>query len=205
LTVTAPVACPGDSVAKAVPAHDLAAARAALDAAGWKPGPDGIRAKDGKPLALTFVYNTQSGPAAASAAELASQQWSQLGVKVTLSGKDTTASVTTLYTTGDWDIAWEPVNVYTPDQLAGFFTGPNPPQGNNFAHIDNVAYASGIAQAMQVSGTAGCPRWLSAEANLFKDADVVPFANQVAKIFGAGARFSVTGVLLPLSIRMTAG
>ncbi|EWM12515.1 ABC transporter extracellular solute binding protein [Kutzneria sp. 744] len=205
LTVTAPVACPGNSVSKAVPTHDLAAAKAALDAAGWVPGSDGIRAKGGKPLALTFVYNTQSGPAASSAAELAVQQWGQLGVKVTLSGQDTTASTNTLYTTGNWDIAWEPVNVYTPDQLVGFFVGSNPPQGNNFAHIDNPAYAGAAAQAMKTAGAAGCPQWLSAESNLFRDADVVPFANEVAKYFGSGAKFSVTGVLLPLSIRMTAG
>lgn len=205
LTVTDPVVCPGDSVAKAVPAHDLAAAKAALDAAGWTPGPDGIRAKAGRQLALTLVYGTQGGSAASSAAELAVQQWGQLGVKVTLSGQDNTATVNTLYNTGDWDIVWEPVNVYTPDQLVGFFTGANPPKGNNFAHIDNPAYTNGVARAMKQTGTAGCPSWLSAESNLFRDADIVPFANQDTELFGSGATFAVTGVLMPLSIRMTAG
>ncbi len=39
--------------------YDPAKARALLDAAGWKPGPDGIRTKDGK--RLEFTYTTQSG------------------------------------------------------------------------------------------------------------------------------------------------
>ncbi|MEU1813348.1 ABC transporter substrate-binding protein [Micromonospora aurantiaca (nom. illeg.)] len=38
------------------PAADTAAATAALDAAGWKPGPDGIRVKDGRPAAFALMY-----------------------------------------------------------------------------------------------------------------------------------------------------
>ncbi|MCT2276869.1 ABC transporter substrate-binding protein [Micromonospora chalcea] len=38
------------------PGADTAAATAALDAAGWKPGPDGIRVKDGRPAAFTIMY-----------------------------------------------------------------------------------------------------------------------------------------------------
>jgi peptide/nickel transport system substrate-binding protein len=38
------------------PAADPAAATAALDAAGWKPGPDGIRTKDGRPAAFALMY-----------------------------------------------------------------------------------------------------------------------------------------------------
>lgn len=42
------------------PAYDPAAADRLLDAAGWKRGPDGVRAKDGKPLALTYVQFPES-------------------------------------------------------------------------------------------------------------------------------------------------
>ncbi|MGW4501852.1 ABC transporter substrate-binding protein [Micromonospora sp. NPDC004336] len=38
------------------PAADPAAATAALDAAGWRPGPDGIRVKDGRPAAFALMY-----------------------------------------------------------------------------------------------------------------------------------------------------
>ncbi len=38
--------------------HDIARARALLDAAGWKPGPDGIRSKGGQRLAVDIVTVT---------------------------------------------------------------------------------------------------------------------------------------------------
>lgn len=43
--------------------YDPAAARALLDAAGWKVGPSGIRVKNGKPLELDFAYYTGSSSA----------------------------------------------------------------------------------------------------------------------------------------------
>ncbi len=42
------------------PAYDPAAADRLLDAAGWKRGSDGVRAKAGKPLALTYVQFPES-------------------------------------------------------------------------------------------------------------------------------------------------
>lgn len=44
--------------APSFPAFDPAAARAALDAAGWKMGPDGVRVKHGRRLSLTLIYMT---------------------------------------------------------------------------------------------------------------------------------------------------
>lgn len=199
----APVACPGNSVAKAVPSHSLAKAQALLDADGWTVGAGGIRTKNGKQLALTFMYSTQAGTAASSAADLAAQQWTQLGVKVTLSGQDDTSSTNTLFSSGNWDIGWVQLNVSSPDQLVSFLSGPVPPKGDNFAHIDNPAYTGPVAAAERTVGTVGCAQWLSAESNLVRDADVIPFANQVEKIFAAGARFSVVGKVDPMSIRMT--
>jgi peptide/nickel transport system substrate-binding protein len=38
------------------PAADSGAATAALDAAGWRPGPDGIRVKDGRQAAFSLMY-----------------------------------------------------------------------------------------------------------------------------------------------------
>jgi peptide/nickel transport system substrate-binding protein len=205
LSATAPVACPGNSVTKALPAHDLTKAKATLDADGWTAGTDGIRSKNGRQLALTLVYNTKAGSAGSAAADLAQQQWTQLGAKVTLSGQDDTAATNTLFSTGNWDIAWEPVNVSSPDQLVPFFSGPAPAAGDNFAHIDDTAYTAAVAEADKTQGAAGCGQWLAAEAHLISAADVIPFANTVEKVFGSGARFTVVGELLPTSIRMLSG
>jgi peptide/nickel transport system substrate-binding protein len=203
LAANAPVACPGNSVAKALPAYNLNQAKALLDADGWTVGAGGIRGKNGQQLTLTFVYDSQAGASSSAAADLAAQQWNQLGVKVTASGQDDTTATNTLFSTGNWDIAWVPVNVSSPDQLVGFLSGPTPPGGDNFAHIDNPGYSNLVAAAEQRQGTAGCAQWLSAESGLVRDADVIPFANQVVKYFGAGAKFSVVSALLPTSIRMT--
>lgn len=200
---TAPAACPGNSVAKALPAHNLDKAKALLDSDGWTVGAGGVRSKDGKPLELTFLYNTQTGSSGSAAAELAAQEWKALGAKIDLKSQDETEAVNTLFSTGNWDIVWEPVNVSSPDQLVGFLSGPAVPKGENFAHIDNPAYNAGVAKAEKKVGTAGCADWLAAESNLVRDADVIPFANQVQETFGNGAQFQVAGELQPTSIRMT--
>jgi peptide/nickel transport system substrate-binding protein len=199
----APVACPGNSVAKALPPHDLAKAKATLDADGWTVGSGGIRSKDGKQLALTFLYDTLGGSATSAAADLASQQWAQLGLKITPTAQDDTQATNTLFSTGNWDIGWIPVNVSSPDQVVPFLSGPAPAKGDNFAHIDNAAYDSAIAAATKTQGSAGCSQWLAAESNIVSAADAIPFANQVEQVFGKGATFAVVGVLLPTSIHMT--
>ncbi len=205
LAANEPVACPGNSVKGAVPAHDLAAAKQQLDQAGWQAGAGGVRSKGGHPLAVTLLYNTALGAGGSAAAELAAAAWKSLGAKVTLKGQDETQAVQTLFATGDWDVAWEQVNVSSPDQLVPFLSGPGTPKGNNFAHITNAAYDAAIKRAAAKPGTAGCADWLAAEAELFKNADVIPFANQLVKTFGKKARFAVVGVLVPTSIRMLAG
>jgi peptide/nickel transport system substrate-binding protein len=204
LAASQPAGCPGNSVADALPAHDLDAAKHLLEADGWTVGSGGVRSKGGKQLAVTFVYNTAGGVGGSAAAELAASAWKQLGVKVTTKAQDEVAIGTTVFSTGDFDVLWEPVNVSTPDQLVPFLSGEAPPNGTNFAHIDNAAYNAAVAKAATKNGTAGCADWLSAESNLVRDADVIPFANKVLKTFGSGARFEIATELVPTSIRMLA-
>jgi peptide/nickel transport system substrate-binding protein len=51
---------------------DAGKAKADLDAAGWVPGPDGIRAKAGKPLAFDFVYTGETATKKAVASAVVS-------------------------------------------------------------------------------------------------------------------------------------
>ena len=63
--------------------HDPAAARVLLDAAGWVPGPDGIRVKDGKRLA--FSNSTTSGSQSREQAQqLLMQDWREIGVEMVI-------------------------------------------------------------------------------------------------------------------------
>lgn len=199
-----PTACSGNSVAAALPAHSLDKAKQLLDNAGWKVGSGGVRAKDGATLSVTFAYNTGQGSAASAAGELAAAAWKQLGAKVTVKPQDPTAINTTVFSTGNWDVAWIQLNVSSPDQVVPFGSGPPPPNGTNFAHIVNPAYSALVAKASAENGSAGCPDWMKAESELVKAADVIPFANQVTKIFGYHSRFTFAGEIVPTSIRMLA-
>ncbi|GAA1966295.1 ABC transporter substrate-binding protein [Microbacterium deminutum] len=202
LAVLPPSGCTYDAVKGSVPATDLNGAKAALDDAGWVAGADGIRAKDGKPLAVSFQYANALGAAGAAAAELATNAWKELGVQVDAKQQDDTTLAGTLFSGGPWDIAWIPVNVSSPDQLVGFLSGAAAPNGANFASIDNADYSAAVTSAMGMTGTEGCDTWKSAEAALYQAADVVPFANSVVPTFGKNAEFSVLGNIEPMSIRM---
>lgn len=201
----APVACPGDSVSAALPAFDAAAAGAALDSAGWVAGDGGVRAKDGTPLSVTLLHDTSMGAAGQAAAELAGQQLTALGITVVDKAQGGSATQETLFATGDWDIAWIPLNVSSPDQIVPFLSGPSVADGGvNFSGIANADYEAGVAAASAMQGAEGCPTWLDAESKLVAAADVVPFANSVVKTFGNGAEFTISGSLIPTSIRMIA-
>jgi peptide/nickel transport system substrate-binding protein len=64
-------------------AFDPARARALLDAAGWVPGPGGVRVKDGTPLALTMVFS--AGDAIANRLAVITQsQWRAIGVDLSV-------------------------------------------------------------------------------------------------------------------------
>jgi peptide/nickel transport system substrate-binding protein len=65
------------------PGYDPAASDAAFDAAGWRRGPDGMRAKDGVPLALTYVYFPESATGA-RAATLIEESLRRRGVALAL-------------------------------------------------------------------------------------------------------------------------
>ena len=123
---------------------------------------------------------------------------------MTAKGQDDTALQETIFGAGDWDIAWVPLNVNSPDQVVPFLSGPAAPNGTNFSAIQNADYDAGVKEASAMTGTEGCATWLEAESALFAAADIVPFANNVVQTFGAGAEFETPGQLVPTSIRMLA-
>jgi peptide/nickel transport system substrate-binding protein len=182
-----PVACQGDSVSKALPKQDVAAAKKVLS---------------GLPE-LKMIYNGAGGSVAA-AVELAVEQWKAAGVTVKATSLSSNAIDETIFGTKDWDVAWLAFNVSSPDQLVPFLSGPVAPDGTNFANIENETYQDGVKKASAMTGQEGCDTWLAAESALVKDADVIPFANSVGKAYQSGATFDYPGQLVPTSIRMLA-
>jgi len=69
--------------------QDMAGAKALLDQAGWKVGPDGVRAKDG--MKMEMLYQTSTNAVRQDFQALVKQWWTELGVKVEL--RNVSASV----------------------------------------------------------------------------------------------------------------
>ncbi|WP_456695655.1 ABC transporter substrate-binding protein [Aeromicrobium sp. P5_D10] len=198
-----PGVCGYNSVKGNLPAADPAAAAKALAEDGWVKDGDGILAKDGKKLAIKFIYSSQ-GPGQTAAAELTVASWKKLGVKVDATPLDITEQTAALFQTGDWDVTWSSPKTPTPLVLVPFFSGPSPAKGgNNLASIDNAEYDAGVKSAMTKIGSDSCPDWKAAETALLRDNDIVPFANITILTFHKNAELKRTGVLtVPTSIRM---
>ncbi len=62
--------------------QDMAGAKALLDQAGWRMGPDGVRAKDG--VKMEMLYQTSTNAVRQNFQALIKQWWNELGVKVEL-------------------------------------------------------------------------------------------------------------------------
>ncbi|GAA3152378.1 ABC transporter substrate-binding protein [Nonomuraea salmonea] len=201
-----PRPCQGDTVTGHVPAHDPAAAAAALDAAGWKAGPDGVRVKDGKRLTLRYLYATTRGAGVQAAAEYLATAWGKIGAEVKLNGAIDTKLSESLNATQDWDVVWLPIGVTLPSQLVGFLSGPGAPKGANFAHLANKRYQSLVAEASKVPAAEGCDKWLQAESALFEDADLVPVVETNVLEAAKGATYEMlAGMFTTTSIRLTQG
>jgi peptide/nickel transport system substrate-binding protein len=101
-------------------AFDTAKAASLLDAAGWKAGADGIRAKDGTRLSLVVNWITNFGPNQTSL-ELLQQQLKKVGIEITLQGGDV-PSFLERQKSGDFDISWQNLSRADGDVLRTTFS-----------------------------------------------------------------------------------
>ena len=67
--------------------YDMKKAASLLDEAGWKTNPDGVRMKDGQPLQLTLLYNSNS-VTEKNIAEYLQNEFGKLGMKITIGGEE---------------------------------------------------------------------------------------------------------------------
>ncbi len=95
-----------------LPPYDPAHAEALLDSAGWAPGPDGVRRRNGKPLHVRLIVPTSSA-LRMSYAVLIQDALRKVGVKVDIDAEPFSAFFAK-QTAGDFDLA-----------LAGYGTDPN--------------------------------------------------------------------------------
>ena len=203
----APNPCQADTVTANLPAFDAAKAESMLDAAGWTVGANGIRAKAGKPLAMTFLYAPSTGQSVTAAAELLGSQWKTLGVDVTLKAYTSTQLNDIIFSTGAWDSGWIPLSISLPSQLVPFASGTTPPNGTNFGHIVNPQYTAAAGKATVAADVAtACPLWEQAEESLYKNFDLVQMYDLYASVYLKNAEASFEGgELVGSSLRLTQG
>jgi len=123
--------------------HDLDRARALLDSAGWKPGPDGIRVRDGKRLEVDL--STVNGIITRAAAEVVIQQNLQaIGMKVNVRNAPASLLFSSyaaggIFATGKFDLgiyAW--TKVPDPDDTETIGPDRVPPNGANYSGIHDA-------------------------------------------------------------------
>ncbi|WP_341945001.1 ABC transporter substrate-binding protein [Microbacterium sp. LWH11-1.2] len=202
LVTISPNPCRADVVDGFLPEVDAKAAAKALDDAGWIAGSDGIREKDGKRLELGMIYSSLQGDAGNAGAELIQATWKELGVDLTVKSADSPTLSETLFVTGDWDVSAAPITVSLPSMLVPFYSGPTPPNGTNFASIENADYTAAVTAASNKAGDEGCDDWGKAEQALYATTSVIPFANQDRSTYAQKATFIENDGIDPASIRM---
>jgi len=189
LTTILPDPCRTDSIEGTLPEFDPEGAGELLDSAGWTTGSDGVRTKDGQPLSLTASY-ASGEPALDAGLELVTQLLEDVGVEVELKGEGQNAFLATLFEEDPpWELAFLSAAISYPSGLVVFASGPLPPQGQNFAAIDNPDYERLADEAQGTPGQEGCELWAQAEGALFERADIVPIAITLAKIYTRGASY----------------
>ncbi len=201
-----PKPCQDDTVGGHTPSHDVGAAEALLDEAGWTRGPNGIRTKNGAPLSVRLLYNPTASTFEKPTVELIMQQLKAVGAQVVPAAAGTSAMLTqVLYETRDFELFLGGGALSLPSQWVPYFAGPLPPDGVNFADVHNAEYAREVSLAQRVSPPEACAAWSRAEQALFRAVDVLPVATRYETYFLQNARADVVGAALPVptSLRLT--
>jgi len=205
LAVIPPASCSYDSVTGNIAAYDPEAAAATLEEAGFVKDEDGMFALDGQPLTIEFLYDSVLDTTGQAAAELAIDQWTKVGFTIVTRSLPSAQMSDVLFGSGDWDVVWEPINVNSPDQIVGFFSGPSPAEGGvNLGSTDNAAYVAAVEAAMEKTGLQACTGFQEAEAELLKANDFVLWAVRPNQIFLSKVEYEYVGRTQVTSLRMLA-
>lgn len=194
-----PAGCQYDAAASSVPKKDVAAAKKLIAASGIDTS---------KPLS---ILSTTGNTDVDAAVELMTKQWkSELGLTVTPTPLAATAFTGALFGADSWDLAWVPLNLTTPAQAVGFFSGGSPldtaAPGSNFSSIKNADYDAAAATATTTPGKAGCDLWEKGEQALYSAADLYPVSQTPTPFFTRGAEVTTLGGTIdPTSIRVLKG
>lgn len=147
-TTMIPPAMLGDSVSLvAAPVFDINQAKSVLEASGWVAGDGGMRAKDGKPLALTLINGFATADAHGSVPELLQAQLKEVGIDVKIVETPDTATYEQRLSVGEGDLWLEAgsQNDGNPAFLPALLFGSPEPDGDPESTMYGRAFAPGKA------------------------------------------------------------
>jgi peptide/nickel transport system substrate-binding protein len=129
--------------------HDVEAAKALLDSAGWRDADgDGVREKGGRPLAFALLTPSSSAPRSQSAV-LLQAQWKEVGAKVDIDVIEFGAFVERI-SAGRFDVVMHGLHADpSPGDLLENFGSPTPPTrfGKNHSGYSSAAVDAAIDSA----------------------------------------------------------
>lgn len=163
--------------------HDLEKAKSLLDAAGWKPGPDGIRVKDGKRLSIhqrVAPYYQVSQ----SVLEVLQSQWREAGVEIKLTSPSLTEYEAQEQSATDWFLTQGQTSTAEPSVLRTSYgsnrqnvTEKSPPD----AKLDELL----VAQSYEFDPEKRKAAIQAIEDHIFSEGYSIPLYDET-QVFGLG-------------------
>ena len=165
--------------------HDPAKAAAILDTAGWKPGADGIRVKNG--IRLAFTNSTTTGnPVREQAQQLLAQDWGKIGVEMKIKNMPAAVLWAKFWSDSQFDSLMTGTT-YTvasdPDVSHRFGSGSIPVKagaGSNVSQYENRKVDEILAKALVTVGhEERAALYLEAQALIMADLPMLPLFQYV--------------------------
>jgi peptide/nickel transport system substrate-binding protein len=160
---------------------DPAKAGTVLDAAGWLPGPNGIRARNGTPLTVELTWFANS-PANRATVELIQQQVRKVGIDLQLREKPI-SEVTPTLESGQFVATWGNTTRADPDILRSTYSTT----GNNYYRLSPGPLDALLAQqAAEPDPAARAATVAQAQQLLVQEHDAIPVV-ELTTVLGVGA------------------
>jgi peptide/nickel transport system substrate-binding protein len=141
-----------DTTASSLP-YDTAAAMRVLDSLGWRRGADGVRRRNGQPLAFAIAVPPSSKPRTRMAV-LVQDQLARIGVRVTIDPVELRTLVTRLQK-GDFDAAiWAWHTDASMSDLRQTWTKPAERLGTNWGAYENPVFDAAVDSALTTTDPA---------------------------------------------------
>lgn len=182
-----------DSAVKPLP-YDRQRAAALLDSAGWRPGRDSVRVKNGRPLAFTIVVPTSSAIRMRYAV-LLQEQLRAVGARMDIESMDFGAAHERLQS-GRYDAGLNVVQVDPAHSGIGQYWGTagRPPSGSNIGSYSNRTVDALIdSLSMPASPERLAAHWRRATQMIVDDAPAI-WLYELVQVGGAHRRLRIEGL-----------